>query len=500
VQSINRVQTEHPYGEAREVDSSRVFGSFTGRRVEILKRWLINLVLISSDVALSLLVWALAALAQDVLGQGPLLRPMIPVIASSVLVWVVMRASLGLYPGYGLSQVEELRRQTYALLAAGAITTAFTVAIQAGPFVSRMLLFSGLTALLVLAPFARSLTTFLMMRAGLWGKPVLIMGSGEFGEQVVELLEREWRLGFRPVAVFSSHPASLPDKFVCLPGEKSLENAAALSRERDIDTIIIAMPHTRRERLAELVAWANRGFRNVTIIPNLEGVTNSAVVARDFAGVFGVELRHSLLDPSVRRVKRGLDVVFTLTGGAIILPVLAGLALLVWLESRGPVLYRAERMGRDNKIFWCLKFRTMLPDAEVALQRLLEENPHAREEYSHYHKLRDDPRVTPVGRLLRKASLDELPQLWNVLRGDMSLVGPRPYLPRESDRIGKKQSEILRVYPGITGPWQVDGRNRLSFDERVQIEADYVRNWSIWLDIIILVRTIPTLILDRSAH
>jgi lipopolysaccharide/colanic/teichoic acid biosynthesis glycosyltransferase len=131
---------------------------------------------------------------------------------------------------------------------------------------------------------------------------------------------------------------------------------------------------------------------------------------------------------------------------------------------------------------------------------MLEENSELREEYSKYHKLREDPRITRVGRFLRKTSLDELPQLWNVLRGEMSLVGPRPYLPRESGDIGVTQSEILRVYPGVTGPWQVSGRSHTSFSERAEIDAYYVRNWSIWLDLVILARTVRALLFDREAY
>jgi len=157
-------------------------------------------------------------------------------------------------------------------------------------------------------------------------------------------------------------------------------------------------------------------------------------------------------------------------------------------------------MGRDGKLFSCLKFRTMVLDAEAVLQRMLEEDGRLREEYLRYHKLRHDPRITRVGRFLRKTSLDELPQVWNVLRGEMSLVGPRPYLPRESLDIGVIQSEILRVPPGITGLWQVNGRNQTSFSERVQLDAYYVRNWSVWLDLVLLARTARTVILGRGAR
>ena len=147
------------------------------------------------------------------------------------------------------------------------------------------------------------------------------------------------------------------------------------------------------------------------------------------------------------------------------------LALLVYLESRGSVFHRAQRVCWASNLFSCVKFRTMVLDAETLLQRMLEEDTGLREEYSKYHKLRVDPRVTRVGRFLRSTSLDELPQLWNVLRGEMSLVGPRPYLPRESKEIGSSQNEILRLPPGITGPRQVAGRNETSFAQRIQMEA-----------------------------
>ncbi len=273
-----------------------------------------------------------------------------------------------------------------------------------------------------------------------------------------------------------------------------------LSQKHGVDTLVLAMPHTRRQHLARLVNWASFGFRHVMIIPNLEGVTNSAVVARDLVGTLGLEIRHNLLNRSVQRAKRALDLAATVSGGILILPLISALALLVWLESGGPIFYRAERIGRDGKLFSCVKFRTMVENAEEALQRMLEEDPVAREEYSKYHKLREDPRVTRVGRLLRKCSLDELPQLWNVLKGEMSLVGPRPYLPRESSEVGVTQSEILRVHPGITGPWQVSGRSHTSFGDRVKIDAHYVRNWSVWLDIVILARTVRVLLLDRGAY
>jgi undecaprenyl-phosphate galactose phosphotransferase len=195
-----------------------------------------------------------------------------------------------------------------------------------------------------------------------------------------------------------------------------------------------------------------------------------------------------------------MDLLATTVGGVFVLPIILVLCLLVWLETRGSIFYADKRLGKDAKLFPCLKFQTMVPDAEALLQRMLATDEELREEYRTYHKLRNDPRVTHVGRFLRKTSLDELPQLWNVLRGEMSLVGPRPYLPRESAEIGSTQKEILRVMPGMTGPWQVSGRNDTSFQERVSMDASYVHNWSMWIDIVLVARTVKILVFRAGAY
>ena len=198
-------------------------------------------------------------------------------------------------------------------------------------------------------------------------------------------------------------------------------------------------------------------------------------------------------------MKRILDLCATAIGGASILPLFLMLTLLVYVESGRPVFYRDQRMGRDGYLFSCAKFRTMVTDAEAMLLQLLEENAWMRKEYSQYHKLRDDRRITRIGRFLGKTSLAELPKLWNVIRGEMSLVGPRPYLLRESKEIGLTQSEIWRVPPGVPGLWQVAGLDKNGFDEGVRMDADYVRDWSVWLDLMLLARTVQTVILRRGA-
>lgn len=191
-------------------------------------------------------------------------------------------------------------------------------------------------------------------------------------------------------------------------------------------------------------------------------------------------------------IKRGLDIVIAVAGLIILSPVLLLTAFVVAADG-GPVVFKQPRIGRFGQRFNCLKFRSMNVNADEVLNIYLHENPEARAEWQRYQKLKKDPRVTRFGAFLRRASLDELPQLLNVLRGEMSLVGPRPFIPGQEVYYGKDLAAYESVRPGITGPWQVSGRSRRTFDERVIMEAWYAKNWTLWMDMVILMKTFPAL-------
>jgi len=284
-----------------------------------------------------------------------------------------------------------------------------------------------------------------------------------------------------------------------LNGE-TLSDALAIAREHEVDTAIFAMPHVRREELARLVNLASTSFRYVIVMPNLNGITNSGAVARDFAGDFGVEIKHNLLDPWARRVKHGLDLFATVVGGLLISPLLLAIVVLIKLDSPGSAFYGHQRLGIGGNHFRCWKFRTMHTDAERLLDEFLQGNPDLRAEWEQNFKLRNDPRVTRIGRILRKSSLDELPQLWNVLRGEMSLVGPRPIVEAELSKYGTVYEMYQRIRPGMSGIWQVSGRSDTGYAERVKLDAYYVHNWSVWLDFVILARTVWCVMLGRGAR
>ena len=265
-------------------------------------------------------------------------------------------------------------------------------------------------------------------------------------------------------------------------------------------TPIVAMPNARGSEVAELLEHHAARFHHVLIIPDLFGVSSLGVDARDLGGILGVRISHRLLYRTPQLVKRAFDLAAATAGSVALAPLIAAIWAAVRLTSAGPGFYAHRRLGQRGEIFTAWKFRTMYRDADEVLRRHLERNPERQEQWERDCKLKDDPRVTWIGRLLRRTSMDELPQFWNVIRGDMSLVGPRPIVSAEVDKYGSRYSLYQKVRPGLTGMWQVSGRNNTSYEERVQFDEYYVRNWSIWLDLYILSRTVRAVVTGEGAY
>lgn len=200
-------------------------------------------------------------------------------------------------------------------------------------------------------------------------------------------------------------------------------------------------------------------------------------------------------------VKRAFDILFSLFALAVTFPLFMTIAFLIRFYSKGPIIYAHERIGRGGKPFHCFKFRSMYPDADVRLKEILHQNPELAAEWEKSHKLKNDPRITPVGRFLRKSSLDELPQFLNVLIGDLSVVGPRPVVEAEVQKHFKdKATKILSIRPGVTGLWQVSGRSDSSYENRIALDEKYVENHSLLLDISLVLKTIPAMVTRKGAY
>ncbi len=202
-----------------------------------------------------------------------------------------------------------------------------------------------------------------------------------------------------------------------------------------------------------------------------------------------------------RAVKRIFDVLFSLSILVLFIPIFVAIAIAIRFSSKGPIVYSHQRIGRGGKKFGCYKFRTMYPDAEVKLKSILESNPELKREWEKSYKLKNDPRVTPIGSFLRKTSLDEFPQFWNVLKGDLSVVGPRPVIRDEIVKYyGEKAAKVLSVRPGLTGLWQVSGRSNISYDSRILLDEEYINKQSLSLDIKLVLKTIPAMLSSKGAY
>jgi Undecaprenyl-phosphate galactose phosphotransferase WbaP len=455
---------------------------------------------IFSDISVAVLICLVAYALQGVWGGGRLSEVALAAIVPSIAVWIGLRALLGLYPAYGLDSVERLRRHVYSVCATVAILSVLAICFQVGDLLSRLMLLLTFLGLLFVTPFAQYLARRELKRLKLWGRPVIVLGYANIGAQSVDLLEREWGMGYKPVSLFEIHVTPAGEAFAATAYADTLAEAMSVGRRLKIDTCIFAMPYTRREHLAEMVHTASEDFQHIIVLPNLRGVTNSAVVARDFSGTLALEIKQNLLNPWAKRLKRALDLFGAIVGGVSICPLLLTIAVLIKLDSSGPVLFGHRRVGARDKHFLCWKFRTMHVDAERVLNEYLQGYHSLQAEWETNHKLRDDPRVTRIGRFLRKTSLDELPQLWNVLRGEMSLIGPRPIVDAEVSKYEKDYELYRRIRPGMSGSWQVGGRSEVDYKARVAMDSYYVRNWSVWLDIIILVRTVKIVLFSRGAY
>lgn len=200
-------------------------------------------------------------------------------------------------------------------------------------------------------------------------------------------------------------------------------------------------------------------------------------------------------------IKRAFDILFSVTILVLSAPIMAFVALSVRFSSKGKIVYAHERIGRGGKPFRCYKFRTMYPDADMRLKEILEQCPILNQEWERNHKLKNDPRVTPIGKFLRKTSLDEFPQFWNVLKGDLSVVGPRPVVQYEiTKHLGPKAAKILSIRPGLTGLWQVSGRSDTCYSKRIKMDEQYVDSQSILLDLKIIAKTIPSMFFSKGAY
>ena len=331
--------------------------------------------------------------------------------------------------------------------------------------------------------------------------PVLLVGAGKTAELVDIHFSNMPLAMYKIVGFVDDNPKSsvLANKYKCLG---KFSDAEEVIKKYNIPNVLVCAPGLESRKLVTLINKLQILVEKVTFVPELFGIPAANIQARGLMNeqTLILEVKNNLAQRRNRLFKRIFDITATVIGGILILPIIAIVALLIYLDSPGPILFGHKRVGQGGKEFPCYKFRSMVPNAQEALEIYLKENPAAREEWERDFKLKDDPRVTKIGKFLRKTSLDELPQLWNVLIGDMSLVGPRPIVRAEVEKYGEYINDFYLVPPGITGVWQVSGRSDTTYEERVLMDSWYVHNWSVWIDIVYLVKTVLAVLKGKGAY
>ncbi|MFL6255715.1 MAG: sugar transferase [Pyrinomonadaceae bacterium] len=331
--------------------------------------------------------------------------------------------------------------------------------------------------------------------------PTLVVGRGAEAAVCVREMRARRELGYRVIGVVETGTGTLGEEFEGVPVVADINNLTEAIRETGANEVIITDPTLSGDMLFEVMMRVGRRGVEFRVAPSLFNCLPRKTEVEQIGVLPVITLFREPLGQGARLLKRAFDVLAAAAALVVLSPLWVLMALLIKLDSKGPVLYRQERVGMDGRVFLFLKFRTMLTGADDRehreyQRRYIEGRPETNlgDSLRPVYKLHADPRVTRTGRWLRRTSLDELPQLLNVLRGDMSLVGPRPPIPYEVEAYALWHRKRLDMKPGMTGLWQVSGRNRLSFDEMVKLDLFYIENWSLWLDLKIMLRTLPVLL------
>lgn len=395
---------------------------------------------------------------------------------------------MDLYPGVMLDPVEEFRRLTIAIAVGMSLVVVVTFLFKESVVYSRAVSIAAVPLGVILAQAGRWLVRKAGPKTSWWGIPTVLVGAHQDIEHIRGKIDSQPSIGIRLAA-------TIPADLVHLPA-RAMESMT----EKTVPYALVVVPNGAQRdwiREVERTLW---GCKKIIAVPQTMGLFWTGMRIRDCCGVVGLEMRRQLLRRGSRNLKRVIDWILALAAAVFFAPLVIVIALLIKLTAQGSAFYSQERIGERGRTFRAWKFRTMVPDAENMLQRYLQDNPALQREWESDQKLRSDPRVTRIGRFLRKTSLDELPQIWNVVRGEMSFVGPRPIVQSEVAKYGQEFDLYQKVRPGITGLWQISGRSDTTYDDRVAMDVYYVRNWSVWLDIYLLIRTANVVLQKQGAY
>ena len=382
-----------------------------------------------------------------------------------------------LYPGAALSMVEELRRSFFSITLACLVLLAYLSISRTIPNYSRVVI--ALTYILAM----------LFLPLGRWVAKTLMKRSQE--------LLKDRQLGLLPIGFLDDNPDALNDKNSPLPILGNMNEAVSIGEKNNIEYLILCLPLSA---VKHIIPKLTVHFKHILIVPSSMAGYGGCIYSFDLSGFAAIELKNQLLLKTPRLIKGFMEICMATTAVLLLWPLGIVLAILIKLGSNGPIFYRATRLGIGGKAISIMKFRTMYTDADERLEQVLASDPAKQKEWNEKFKITDDPRITPLGKFLRRTSLDELPQFMDVLTGKLAVIGPRPITEKELKYYGDDYELISRVKPGITGLWQVSGRSTTSYETRVFLDRYYIMNWSPWLDYYIFLKTIKEVLSCRGAQ
>lgn len=408
-------------------------------------------------------------------------------------IFAVFYAS-GLYPGILLAPEEEVRRFSmsafFSLMGEAFAIMTIKSTRDFIPIAAALMIAWPIATILL--PLGREIARRLYSKCSWWGVPAVVYSKGTQAYDIVERLVRRKFLGYRPVLIITDTPFH-DDNFHGIEiRERTPEVVETLDRLGIKVAILCGY-----DRSLEVI---QTNYRYIIRVPKNQLNTAMSLRMKDFGGILGFSSTNYLTKSGAVFFKRFIDIFLCLIASPILIPVTAIIALVIKCTSPGPIFYGHKRVGRNHKEYKCWKFRSMCIDAEEKLKEILANDPVRAEEWEKDRKFTDDPRVTKIGKILRKTSLDEIPQLWNVFIGQMSLVGPRPVTEPELSKYKQFSEYVLSVKPGLSGMWQISGRSNTGYEERINLDTYYIQNWSIWLDIWIIIKTFGVVLVGKGAY
>lgn len=462
--------------------------------------WLVIPILLFSDLAGLYTSFYLASYLRKLLIPwigGVVYWPVyLPVVYLGMLLTVVLFAFNDLYPGYGLTSIIEIKKVSKSLTLVYGFLGVSVYFLKTNTDFPRSIFLIAWVLSIGMVTILRIIIRNIASLSEWYGTPVYVILQNDRDISTLESLKRCRRMGWKPRAVFLLEESRDTDHLLGVPVFDSLAPLLDRKHPQSVNRVIVqtSIYETDDARIQKIIRELTTHFESVVLVSPSYELGSVWVEPRDLEGRLGLELNYHLIIPGASFVKRVTDIVGSILSLLLTFPLWIIIAILIKLDSQGSVFYKHQRIGNGGEKIEMLKFRTMHKNADQELEDYINNHPEAKKEWEEKHKLRDDPRLTGVGKWLRKFSLDELPQFWNVLRGDMSLIGPRPVTAKEVEDYGEYASIILRVKPGITGWWQVMGRNQTSWEERMRLEVYYVSNWSLWMDAYIILKTVWVII------